>query len=331
MPHWVPSWQLAVTVAGAVALVCLPVRYWARDKPGTRERRLGLAAMVGWQAAVLIAAYGLWQYTGSKALVGTTDGVDRGHRLWDFERRLHLPSEASFQHLFLPHHTFVRFLNLYYVVAHYNVLLIMLAWLLWRHRDRYAEARNVILLTTFVCLAVQLIPVAPPRLIPGHVVVDTPLLYGQSVYGPIGHGFSDQYSAMPSVHIAWSSAVAFFIWRSTKSRWRYIGVAHALLTWTVVVATGNHYWADGIVAIAILALSFWTVRLAGYLWGRVTQLQLWRPAPAPAVAPASAASAASSSLALAPRSSPDAGAAATPRTPRQAAAPAPASHPPPSP
>ena len=77
--------------------------------------------------------------------------------------------------------------------------------------DFVPEARNVILLATFACLAVQLIPVAPPRLIPGHVVVDTPLLYGQSVYGPIGQGFSDQYSAMPSVHIAWSSAVAFFI------------------------------------------------------------------------------------------------------------------------
>ena len=136
------------------------------------------------------------------------------------------------------------------MVAHYNVLLLMLAWLIWRHRDRYAEARTVILLATFACLAVQLIPVAPPRLIGGHGIVDTPVLYGQSVYGPIGQGFSDQYSAMPSVHIAWSSAVAFFIWRSTKSRWRYIGVAHALLTWTVVIATGNHYWLDGIVAIA---------------------------------------------------------------------------------
>ena len=236
----------------------------ARTAPASK--RLAVTGLVGWQAAVLIAAYGLWQYTGSKALYGTVDGIDRGRRLWDFERDLHIPNEASFQRLFLPHHTFVKFLNLYYVGAHYNVLLLMLAWLLWRHRDRYNEARNVILLATFACLAVQLIPVAPPRLIPGHVVVDTPVLYGQSVYGPIGQGFSDQYSAMPSVHIAWSSAVAFFIWRSTKSRWRYIGVVHALLTWTVVVATGNHYWADGIVAIAILALSFWTVRLGSYLW-----------------------------------------------------------------
>ncbi len=298
MPHWVPSWQLAATVAGSLAAISVALRSRMRGKTGTRERRLALAGLIGWQAAVLIAAYGLWQYTGSKALVGTSDGVDRGRRLWDFERRLHLPSEASFQRLFLPHHTFVRFLNLYYVGAHYNVLLLMLAWLIWRHRDRYAEARTVILIATFACLAVQLISVAPPRLIGGHGIVDTPSLYGQSVYGPIGQGFSDQYSAMPSVHIAWSSAVAFFIWRSTTSRWRYLGVAHALLTWTVVVATGNHYWLDGIAAIVILALSFWTVRLGAYLRGWVSQWQVWSRVPVLAAWPASVSlsSAQSSSL-----------------------------------
>jgi hypothetical protein len=82
---------------------------------------------------------------------------------------------------------------------------------------------------------------------------------------------------MPSVHIAWSSAVAFFVWRSTTSRWRYLGVVHALLTWTVVVATGNHYWLDGVVAIVLLVLSFWTVRLGHRVATRVTQWLTWTP------------------------------------------------------
>src|SRR5487761_2346380 len=121
MPHWVPSWQLAVTVAGCVGAVSVALRIWGRGKTGTRESRVALGGLIGWQAAVLVAAYGLWQFTGSHALIGTSDGVERGRRLWNFERQLHLPSEASFQRLFLPHHTFVRFLNLYYVGAHYNV------------------------------------------------------------------------------------------------------------------------------------------------------------------------------------------------------------------
>ena len=38
MPHWVPSWQLAVTVAGGLAVVSVALRLWMRGKDGTRER-----------------------------------------------------------------------------------------------------------------------------------------------------------------------------------------------------------------------------------------------------------------------------------------------------
>lgn len=285
MPHWVPSWQLSVTVAAALAVVSLAVRLWLRWRTSQGEpplRKTAVTALLGWEVAILIGLYGMWQLAGSFSLIGTEDGLQRGRRIWDLERTLHLPSEASFQSLFLPHGWLIQFFNWYYVLAHYNVLLVMLAWLFWRHRDRYREARTVIGLTTFACLAVQLVPVAPPRLIGGHGIVDTAMRYGQSVYGPVGQGFSDQYSAMPSVHIAWSSAVAFFVWRSTTSRWRYLGVAHALITWTVVIATGNHYWMDGIVAIALLVLSFWTVRLVHFLASRVKQWVSWTPE-APAV------------------------------------------------
>jgi hypothetical protein len=281
MPHWVPSWQLAVTVAGSIGLAAVLVRSWLRlnkARGGPPRPKTAFAALAGWEIAIVIGLYGFWQLAGSLSKVDLSRGVERGQHLWNLERDLHLPSERSIQSFFLPHEWFIKFLNLYYVLAHYNVLLIMLAWLFWRHRDRYREARTTIGLATFACLAVQLIPVAPPRLIPGHGIVDTGIFYGQSVYGPVGQGFSDQYSAMPSVHIAWSSAVAFFVWRSTKSRWRILGPAHALLTWTVVVVTGNHYWLDGFVAIAILALLFWTVRLVTWCAARVSQWVLWTPA-----------------------------------------------------
>jgi PAP2 superfamily len=280
MPHWVPSWQLAVTVAGSVGLVSVIARTWlriAKARGGPDRPKTAIAALAGWEIAIIIGLYGFWQLAGSLSTVDLSKGVQRGQHLWNLERDLHLPSEKSVQSFFLPHEWFIKFLDLYYVIAHYNVLLIMLAWLFWRHRDRYREARTIGL-TTFACLAVQLIPVAPPRLIPGHGIVDTAILYGQSVYGPVGQGFSDQYSAMPSVHIAWSSAVAFFVWRSTKSRWRILGPAHALLTWVVVLVTGNHYWLDGFVAITLLALSFWTVRLVTLLVTRVSEWVSWTPA-----------------------------------------------------
>jgi hypothetical protein len=65
---------------------------------------------------------------------------------------------------------------------------------------------------------------------------------------------ADQLSAMPSVHVAWAVLVAWAVISSGPSRWRWLIVAHPVLTAAVVVGTGNHFWADGIVAFAIVAL-----------------------------------------------------------------------------
>jgi len=82
---------------------------------------------------------------------------------------------------------------------------------------------------------------------------DTALVYGQSVYGSVGGFDADQLSAMPSVHVGWAVLVAVCAYKVSSSRWRYLGAAHAVATVFVVVATGNHFWGDGIVAVALLA------------------------------------------------------------------------------
>jgi hypothetical protein len=56
----------------------------------------------------------------------------------------------------------------------------------------------------------------------------------------------------------------------TTSRWRYLGVLHAALTIWVVVVTGNHYWADAIVAAALLVLTLAAQRGTRALWPRVS-------------------------------------------------------------
>ena len=82
--------------------------------------------------------------------------------------------------------------------------------------------------------------------------VDTALLYGQSVYGPFGSGIADQLSALPSVHVGWALLIAFVVITVSTSRWRWLIVAHPVVTILVVVATANHFWADGIAAALIL-------------------------------------------------------------------------------
>ena len=148
----------------------------------------------------------------------------------------------------LPYRFVVEGANLYYATMHLTTMGIFLVWLFLRHRDRYRPVRTTLALTTLGCLLVQFVPVAPPRMLPGFV--DTGTRYGQSVYSnglPI-----DQLSAMPSVHVAWAALVGYFVWQCSPSRWRFIGPLHFVLTVLVVVVTGNHWWLDGIVAVAIL-------------------------------------------------------------------------------
>jgi hypothetical protein len=46
--------------------------------------------------------------------------------------------------------------------------------------------------------------------------------------------------------------VAFGALSASTSRWRWIGMAHLVITMYVVSATGHHWWLDGIVALGLL-------------------------------------------------------------------------------
>jgi hypothetical protein len=60
---------------------------------------------------------------------------------------------------------------------------------------------------------------------------------------------------MPSIHVGWAAVVSFGIVMVSTSRWRWIFLLHLALTMVVVSATGNHWWLDGIVAIALLGIA----------------------------------------------------------------------------
>jgi hypothetical protein len=141
-------------------------------------------------------------------------------------------------------------------------------WLFLRHRDQYPEIRNALAILTLACFVIHLIPVAPPRLIGGTGFVDTGLRFHQSVYGPVGTGISDQVSAMPSVHIAWAALIAWGAIKASTSKWRWLVSLHLVLSMIVVVVTANHFWLDGVVAIALLVPSVYAGRVLHRLFLR---------------------------------------------------------------
>jgi hypothetical protein len=115
--------------------------------------------------------------------------------------------------------------------------------------------RNAVAASTAICLLISLVPVAPPRMLTSLGFVDLAARYGQSVYVALGStAGADQLSAMPSVHVAWAVLVAWAVITRSTSRWRWLILLHPAITVFVVVATGNHFWADGIVAASVVAL-----------------------------------------------------------------------------
>jgi hypothetical protein len=232
------SWQQAAWLTAALAVLAAVLT--------TRAARLAPAAR---EASLISALYSVWQLAGQLAGGGTGGALSRARWIERVEHDLGLPSERSVQRLVTGHAWLVQGANYYYATMHFGVLFAFLIWLFFRHRDRYRPVRRVLAYATLVCLLIQLIPVAPPRLLPGYV--DTAQQYHESVYSL---GFdADQLSAMPSVHVAWAVLIAAAVAWIATGPGRWLGAIHAALTLFVVAATANHFWLDGIVAAGVVA------------------------------------------------------------------------------
>jgi len=175
-----------------------------------------------------------------------------------------LPSEVSVQSGLLAHPDLVRVVNLFYLVAHIGSLAIFLPWMFIRHRAQYRRWRNVIAVFTGASLLIQLIAVAPPRLLPQFGFVDTAARYHESAYTHLGRGLTGQLSTMPSIHVGWAIAIAMAVIATSTSRWRWLVLAQPILTVYAVVATANHFWLDCVAAAGLLLL---VVAVLNW-WGR---------------------------------------------------------------
>jgi hypothetical protein len=242
VPHLELSWSQGAILAAVLAPVAVVLIR-------TRRPRLVATGRFTGEAALLAALFALWRYAGTFSVLPSSGGLPRAHWLWHAERWLHLPNEAALQRAFLPHPLVIQLFNLYYAGLHFPVMFTCLGWVFIWHRRHYRQVRTTVVLFTAAALLIQLIPVAPPRLLPGSGMVDTAILYGQSVYAI---GF-DEFSAMPSVHVGWSIIVAIAVITASRSRWRWLAVLYPALTTLVVVVTANHYWLDGVVAGLLVA------------------------------------------------------------------------------
>ncbi|HKR70291.1 MAG TPA: phosphatase PAP2 family protein [Streptosporangiaceae bacterium] len=255
-----PTWDQAVVAAASVAALSAGLTYRGQalaraggETAAPRARRLVSAGRFARETALVLALFALWQFAGSHAVMGPGGAVGRARWLWHAERVMHWPSEAWLQHLILPYPYLVQAFNLYYDILHFPVLIACLVWLFVWHRERYGSFRITLVAFTGICLLIQFVPVAPPRMLSGIGMVDTAARYGQSVYSSTAAFQADELSAMPSVHVGWAILVAIAVITVSSSRWRWLALLYPVLTSVAVVVTANHFWLDGVVAGVVLA------------------------------------------------------------------------------
>jgi PAP2 superfamily len=268
--HLQMAWQESLWLALACVVASVVVRAVRK-----RSTVVGVALR---EIAIVVGLFGMWQIVRVYAITKVAGGMANGEAVWRAERALHLPDEAATQRLILGHPLLVQGANLYYLYLHFTAMTVFLIWLFVRHRESYARWRTTLVLTTAACLAVQFIPVAPPRFLAGHHLVDTAVVYGQSVYGAMNTGIADQLSAMPSVHFAWAALITIAVIAVSRSRWRWLIAAHAVLTLAAIVLTANHYWLDAAAAAALLGLALAAQAAVDAAWRRSAR----RVAPVPA-------------------------------------------------
>jgi len=233
-----------------------------------RRRRLTVGAMplqrlirfAGLELVLWASVYGAYLAVRGLTIGAPGAAVAHAHDVVGLERALGVFREASLQSLLAPA---ARLFSAYYMLGFGPVLAVTAIWLALRHRDRYRELRNALLLSISLATVVfVLFPTAPPRLA-GLGIADTVGLSSHDTGSFLGIRFNP-YAAVPSMHVGWSFLAALAGFRTARRRSvRALFAVHPALMAVTVCATGNHFFFDaaGGLAVAGLTLVLLSLRL----------------------------------------------------------------------
>jgi hypothetical protein len=186
------------------------------------------------------------------------------------EHHLGIFHEATIQRWALHFTPMIVTANYMYGSLHFIVTIWVAVWLFRTYSDDYPRYRNTLAITTGLALiGFTFFPLMPPRLLDDFVLqhhlpfhfgfVDTLDKYPTPWSfdsGPAAK-VSNQYAAMPSVHIAWSTWCALAMVPRMKTRGRKIlAGSYPVVTLVVIVITANHYVIDAAGGLAILTVGW---------------------------------------------------------------------------
>ncbi|MFI0085617.1 phosphatase PAP2 family protein [Streptomyces bobili] len=215
-----------------------------------------------------------------------TTAVDHGLAILRIEKLLYINAEHPLNRLFRTEAWIGVPADFWYASLHYMVTPVILVWLFRTRAVQYRAARTWLMTSTFIGLiGFTLLPTCPPRLLSAdHGFVDTMAQYssygwwGGEASAPRGlGGMTNQYAAMPSLHVGWALWCGVMLWRHGGTRAaKTAGVVYPLVTTIVVMGTANHYFLDAVAGAAVMGAGLLLAplvtrranRVAGWMAGR---------------------------------------------------------------
>jgi len=251
--------------------------------------------MLWWKELLIVAIfYGIYTMIRNQFGSALVNGIDvplhsftNAVRVIRIERALGLYHEESIQDFFLPYTWLIETMNTYYGTAHFFVTLGVFILLFKRRPNVFGQWRNTLAaMTGLAIIGFVLFPLMPPRLLDapcpsatggfGGACIEHELrnYNGATNFGYVdtiaefggpwafnegpAASLSNQYAAMPSLHIGWSTWCVFALWPLAEKRWKRIALfLYPATTLFCIVVTGNHFWLDGLGGLVVFIVGYY--------------------------------------------------------------------------
>lgn len=212
-----------------------------------------------WWAELLILVVGerIYEYIRNLVPTNQSRAESRGLDIERLEQTLHLNFGLPLNRFVGEHEPLAQVMNYYYASLHFTVTGGVLVWLFVARPLWYRRMRTILVIATIIGLiGFYVYPLCPPRLLPNGGYLDTVVYYKTwgSWADPTIATHSNQYAAMPSLHIAWALWCGYVLYRITHRRWvMALAIVYPLATLVVIMGTANHYLLDAVVGALVIA------------------------------------------------------------------------------
>ena len=217
------------------------------------------------EVLAILAYYGVYSFVRNANGASPPGAYPHAKQLIAIEQHLGIFHEAAIQSWALHFRPMIDTANYFYGSLHFVVTIFTGVFLYTRWSDDYPRYRNTLAIATGLALiGFKFYPLMPPRLLDTLVhthygFVDTLAKYPTPWSfdsGGMSH-LSNQFAAMPSVHICWATFCAIALATHVRKLWaKVLAWSYPVLTLFVIVITANHYFLDAIGGLVILGAAW---------------------------------------------------------------------------